>query len=205
MNPVHTIRQARPDDCHDMYRVCVLTGDSGADATGMFDDDDLLPDIYVGPYLRLQPDLAWVVDAGDHVAGYLLAAADTSQFVADYRTHWLPSFTARHRLDPLHDTATERVVRRGYEPESMLGDHLAQFPAHLHIDLLPEVQGRGLGRVLIRTLLAELRRRGIPGVHLGVGRENRNAQAFYAHLGFRPTPQYLDNGLLLGLSTNAEV
>jgi ribosomal protein S18 acetylase RimI-like enzyme len=188
-----------------MYRVCVLTGDSGADATGMFEDDDLLPDIYVGPYLRLQPDLAWVVDVGDHVAGYLLAAADTSRFVADYRAHWLPTFTSRHPRDPLHDAATARVVGRGYEPEAMLGDHLVQFPAHLHIDLLPEAQGRGLGRVLIRTLLTELRRRGIPGVHLGVARENRNAQAFYAHLGFRPVPQHPQNGLLLGLGSNAEV
>jgi ribosomal protein S18 acetylase RimI-like enzyme len=60
---------------------------------------------------------------------------------------------------------------------------VAQYPAHLHIDLLPETQGQGLGRRLIETLFAELRRRGVPGLHLGMNPENIGAGAFYERLG----------------------
>ena len=75
-----SIRPYQPADRDDVYRICVLTGDSGGDATGMLSDDDLLPDIFAGPYLAYQPDLAFVVDAGDHVAGYIISVADTEAF-----------------------------------------------------------------------------------------------------------------------------
>lgn len=63
-----------------------------------------------------------------------------------------------------------------------------EYPAHLHIDLLPVVQGGGVGRRLIATLLDELRRRGVRGVHLGVDPQNVGAAAFYERLGFERLP-----------------
>lgn len=60
----------------------------------------------------------------------------------------------------------------------------AAYPAHLHIDLLPEAQGGGNGSRLIHTLLGALRSRGVHGVHLGVGKANAGAVGFYRHLGF---------------------
>ena len=41
--------------------------------------------------------------------------------------------------------------------------YAAEYPAHLHIDLLPELQGQGWGRRLIDTLVAALRERGVRG------------------------------------------
>ena len=55
---------------------------------------------------------------------------------------------------------------------------------NLHIDLLPQAQGRGLGRQLIERFLAALRAGGVPSVHLGVGERNAGAIAFYERLGF---------------------
>ena len=60
------IRPYRPSDRDDVYDICVRTGASGADATGLYSDDDLLPDIFTGPYVTYQPDLAFVVDTGEH-------------------------------------------------------------------------------------------------------------------------------------------
>ena len=60
------------------------------------------------------------------------------------------------------------------------------YPAHLHIDLLPELQGQGWGRRLVDTLAARLRELGIEGVHLVAGAENAGAVAFYPRVGFTP-------------------
>lgn len=60
----------------------------------------------------------------------------------------------------------------------------ARFPSHLHIDLLPRLQARGLGRRLISTFVAALRDQGSPGVHLHVTRANQRAVEFYRHVGF---------------------
>ncbi|MDR1894433.1 MAG: GNAT family N-acetyltransferase, partial [Spirochaetales bacterium] len=73
----------------------------------------------------------------------------------------------------------------------------AAYPAHLHIDLLPPLQGKGWGRALIETLLGELRNRGCPGIHLEVSADNTAAIAFYTKMGFsvlRTAPQ----GLVMG-------
>jgi ribosomal protein S18 acetylase RimI-like enzyme len=61
---------------------------------------------------------------------------------------------------------------------------VAGHPAHLHIDMLPRLQGRGLGRSLLDHLFAGLRSAGADAVHLGVSPENTNAIAFYERLGF---------------------
>ncbi len=78
----------------------------------------------------------------------------------------------------------------GTHPELMLRlVAITGYPAHLHIDLLPQAQGRGLGRELLRTFGEELIVREVPGVHLGVGEANVGAAAFYRRLGFdEPAP-----------------
>ena len=48
----------------------------------------------------------------------------------------------------------------------------------------PAQQGRGLGRRLVGTLLAELRAEGVRRVHLEVRSSNAVARALYASLGF---------------------
>ncbi len=57
-------------------------------------------------------------------------------------------------------------------------------PAHLHINLLPEAQGGGNGRKLMRAALEQLRADGVSGIHLEVNRENLRAVGFYEVMGF---------------------
>ena len=199
-----SIRPYRPEDHDDVYEVCVRTAANGGDARGLYSDDDLMPDVYAGPYLQLEPELAFVVDTGHHVAGYVLGAADTAGFVQRYQGEWLPSFAARYpRQAP---TAEEQhVVDAGYTPSRMLIPELDEYPAHLHIDLLPELQGQGYGRRLIRVILAALRERGVPALNLGLSAENVAARAFYDRIGFTPLPSSTPGGPVLGISTDAPV
>jgi ribosomal protein S18 acetylase RimI-like enzyme len=80
------------------------------------------------------------------------------------------------------------VLHDGFTPRRMLIAELDEFPAHLHINLLPEMQGKGWGRRLVQTLVDELRSRSIGGVHLGIDLANTGAAAFYERVGFHRLP-----------------
>ena len=197
------IRPYRSGDRDAVYEICLKTGKSGEDATGWLDNDDVLPDIYALPYVDLAPETAFVVDVDGRAHGYILGVADTAAFVERLRTQWLPGFEAKYPLTG-DDTPTQRFVRDARRPERMLIPELDDYPAHLHIDLLPDLQGQGFGRMLVRTLTTELRSRGVPGVWLEYGADNVNAGAFYRRLGFTPLPSSAA-GTRVGLLTDAEV
>jgi ribosomal protein S18 acetylase RimI-like enzyme len=75
-----------------------------------------------------------------------------------------------------------------HHPERMLIPQLADHPAHLHIDLLPDHQGAGHGRALMETFLRALGAAGVPRVHLGMASSNTRARAFYDRMGFDEIP-----------------
>ncbi|TDC52414.1 GNAT family N-acetyltransferase [Jiangella ureilytica] len=185
------IRPYAPGDEDALYDVCLRTGDSGADATGQFADPRLLGEIFVGPYLRFEPSLAFVVDDGEP-AGYVLGARDTPAFERECEREWWPPLRARYPIGTFPDgTRDAHYVEVLHRPHAADPAIVADYPAHLHIDLLPRTQGRGMGRALMQRLLDALREAGAPGVHLGVGAANARAIAFYEHLGFttlRETP-----------------
>ena len=180
--------------------MCLKTGDGGTDATGMYGSDTLLADIFVLPYVDFEPELAFVVETGERVAGYVVATADTRAFIERFRRERLPAFERKYA-----GVQSSHVLDMGRDPDRMLIAELDEYPAHLHIDLLPELQGQGMGRRLMRILLEALRERGVPGVHLGVSPSNTNARAFYERLGFRPLPSDPGSGSLLGIRTDAVV
>ena len=177
------IRPYRPSDRAAVRMICLRTGASGEDATGTGPDDDLIPDTFALPYLEHAPELAFVVDHEESAAGYVIGVPDTAAFVRWYRSHWVPRLEKRYaRLKP--GVSAEPRVRVAFDPERMLIDRLDRYPAHLHINLLPVLQGGGLGRILIERECAELAARGVPGVHLGVSPTNAGALAFYPRVGF---------------------
>ena len=90
-----------------------------------------------------------------------------------------------------------------YHPERRVHPALGEYPAHLHIDLLPEYQGRGYGRALLNTLFAALDKAGVELVHLVMSTANTGARAFYDRMGFHQIP-VADPGELtfLGRSTS---
>ncbi|PWJ24383.1 acetyltransferase (GNAT) family protein [Branchiibius hedensis] len=183
------IRGYRPGDEAALAEVCVRTGAMGGDASGLFDPPGLLPDIYLNPYLAHCPDLAWVVaDGRKPPVGYLVATADTLEFDQWFATQWWPSVAQRYPRAEHPTTLQELVTEAGYTHGSTRDPLAAEYPAQLHIDLLPVLQGQGFGRRLIEVLCEALVARGVPGVHLGASKDNSGAIAFYHRLGFTPLP-----------------
>jgi ribosomal protein S18 acetylase RimI-like enzyme len=165
------------------YRVCLLTGDAGSDATDVCRDPDLLGHVYVGPYLARGLGTQLVVHDDQGVAGYLVSTDDTIAFESWAEAAWWPTLRARYprRHDGSRD---DRLIRLIHEPAPVDPVLAHDYPAHLHVDLLPRTQGRGMGRRLMERLLGELSERGVEGLHFGVDGRNTAALGFYEHLGF---------------------
>jgi ribosomal protein S18 acetylase RimI-like enzyme len=202
MDPI-VIRTAVPEDREALYEICRLTGDAGEDASALYDDPNLLGEVWVGPYLALEPDLSFVAVDGSGVAGYVLGAADTAAFEAACERKWWPSRRERHPEPPASgDLSPDQELHRWiHDPPPTPDAVLAEYPAHLHIDLHPRIQGQGVGRRLVDTLVDALRARRVAGVHLGVDAANHRAIGFYTHLGFElmgPDHDHSD-GWLYGL------
>jgi ribosomal protein S18 acetylase RimI-like enzyme len=195
---VITIRPYRPSDRADVYDVCVRTGALGHDATGMYSSDDLLPDIYALPYVDTEPELAFVADNGERVVGYVIATANTRAFAHWFSETWWPSVAAKY--DGEVSDAEARTLASAADPSRMLLPEVDDYPAHLHIDLLPEAQGQGLGRRLVDALRAALAEQGVPGLHLTMGADNANAGAFYRRLGFTELASSTDAATSFGMT-----
>jgi ribosomal protein S18 acetylase RimI-like enzyme len=185
------IRPFRPGDEPALAEICLKTADAGVDATGVLDDDDLWADVFVLPYVARHPDLAFVVEADDgRVVGYVVGAADTREFEEWFRTRWWPLRSDRWPRPSAPRSRQDGIVAYAYGRGPGTEPYGDEFPAHLHIDLLPEAQGQGLGRRLIDTLVAELRRQGVSGLHLVASSDNAGAIAFYPRVGFEALPSH---------------
>lgn len=169
-----------------LAEICLRTADFGGDATGLLSDDAIWAEIFVLPYVAHHPDLAFVVETDDgRVAGYIVGTDDTPAFEAWFRDEWWPRFADR-RPRPAPGDERDGILNYAHDrgsSETLFG---AEYPAHLHIDLLPELQGQGWGRRLIDALVAELHARGVTGLHLVASAENAGALAFYPRVGFTP-------------------
>lgn len=192
------IRPYRPADLDDLYRICLLTGDSGADASAIYRDPRLLGHVHAAPYGVLSPETAFVVEDQQGVAGYILGALDTRAFEARLEAEWWPALRPRY-LDPSGTshrdwTADQRYAYLIHHPFPAPRRVVEPFASHLHIDLLPRLQGQGLGRRLMDLWLRMADGRGSRGVHLGVSIANARAIRFYLSYGLDRLDLPVPNG-----------
>jgi GNAT superfamily N-acetyltransferase len=184
-----TVRRYRDSDHGALYDICVRTAAGGQDARGMYHSDDLMPDLFAGPYAFLEPDFAFVLDdggqGGGQAVGYVVGTPDTAAFARAYRERWIPRLAGRYAQPPQPPvTPDDQMLALHYRPERLLWPGLAEYPAHLHIDLLPPFQGAGHGRRLMGTFFAAAAQAGAAGVHVCVVAANVRAIGFYHRLGF---------------------
>ncbi|GIF07993.1 GNAT family N-acetyltransferase [Actinoplanes siamensis] len=183
------IRPYRPSDKAAVYDICVRTADAGADARGKYSTDDLMGDLFAGPYAYLEPDLAFVLDDGGRAVGYVVGTSDTATFVKRHRAEWIPLIGDKYPVPPPPPrTPEQHMVALHYEPEHRIVPELRDWPAHLHIDLLPAYQRRGFGRRLITELERAAARAGATGVFVGMLTANVRARGFYDRVGYTVLP-----------------
>jgi GNAT superfamily N-acetyltransferase len=180
------IRHYHPSDLYALYGIGLLTGDSGADASELYHDEELLGHRYVAPYAVLEPDLCFTLLHDGAPCGYILGTRDSHAFHVRCEQDWFPALRARYRLPLADDHSLDADLIRHLYAGIRFDPDLATHPAHLHIDILPVGQGQGWGRALMQTFLTRLRALHVPAVHLWVGRRNTRGIAFYERVGFQP-------------------
>ena len=182
------IRPYRAEDLDDLYHIALATGDSGADASDLYDDPMLVGHVYAAPYAVMSPDTAFVVEDAEGVCGYIVGALDTRAFEAMAEAEWWPALRPQYADPPIDSrddwSRDELMSYLIHHPFPAPRRVVADFPSHLHINLLPRLQGRDFGRRLIDTWMERMRDLGSPGVHLGVGPANLRGVRFYRAYGF---------------------
>ncbi|WP_307272509.1 GNAT family N-acetyltransferase [Labrys wisconsinensis] len=178
------IRQATEEDRRALFDICLRTADGGDDGSELYSDPRLPGYVWAAPYLTCAPAFAFVLVGGGRVLGYTLAAPDTAAFAERLEQAWWP----RVRRDvaglvptrPGDAAILEHIARPDPWPAWLLAD----YPAHMHINILADAQSAGWGRRMIAAGLAALTAAGIAGVHLWLDPRNERAKGFYRHLGF---------------------
>ncbi|MBX4997805.1 GNAT family N-acetyltransferase [Rhizobium lentis] len=178
------IRPAIEADIEAFFEICLKTANGGHDASALYSDPRLPGYIWSAPYLKCAKDFAFVLVQDDRPVGYVIGVPDTGAFDQDLAANWWPS--VRREIAGLKPTRPRDadVLERIQNPRSGTTWLQDEYPAHLHINILPGRQASGWGRRMINTELQALRDHGVTAVHLGVDPNNERAKGFYRHLGF---------------------
>ena len=123
------------------------------------------------------------------MAGYIVGALDTAAFEALLEERWWPTLRPFYAdpagKSPAAWNADEVRAWQIHHPRLTPSWLSGPYPSHLHINLLPRLQGQGVGRALMDHWLTTMRDHGSVGAHLGVGTTNQRATRFYNGYGWR--------------------
>lgn len=185
---MHTFREFRQEDLSAIYAISVKTGDNGRDASALYDDPKLMGHIYSAPYVLLEPDLAIVVEHKDQVVGYVVGTRDTQSWETRLERQWWPAlrnqYEAPNPADHDNWTIDQMRIDRMHSPRLIDREISERYPAHLHMNLLPSIQGRGIGTALLHKWLSIVIKDGDRGVHVGANPKNTDGIAFWQRSGF---------------------
>jgi GNAT superfamily N-acetyltransferase len=185
-----TLRHFRSDDLNALYAISLATGQAGGDAASLYTDPKLLGHIYSAPYALLEPELTLVAEDGLGVAGFALGVFDTAAWERRLEQDWWPWLRDRYGDPDAREAhawnADQRRAAMIHHPRATPQDVIATHGAHLHLNLLPRAQGRGVGARLFAAWRDLALDGQVEGLHVGVNPANLRAKTFWSRQGFTP-------------------
>jgi ribosomal protein S18 acetylase RimI-like enzyme len=157
--------------------------------TGRFRDKKLFALVNTDGYVRFETENGFVAEDRDtgNILGYIIGTDNTPRYEKKFALHiyWrvvLRLFSVTWWRYP----ESFRMVFSWffiYETKSI--KHLYNlYPAHLHINILPDCQRMGIGEKLTNMFMENMAFKGVEGVHLGTSNYNFKALPFYKKNGF---------------------
>lgn len=188
------IRKATEADTEALFRICILTSDAGKPGLALHDFPELPGLTFAVPYLTRKATWAYVLEEENtkEVVGYVVGTHDTQAYEEDVINNWFPIHAIRYRYgsslnNPDIKPSDKSYLERYRNPKAYrsFDANVAFSPAHLHINILDEYQGRGWGRRMIGKAVEHLREMGLDGLWVGIDPRNNAARKFYEKVGFK--------------------
>jgi ribosomal protein S18 acetylase RimI-like enzyme len=196
METTFSIRNVQKNDKPAIQEITYRTGYLGEDLTGrgIFDDPRLLYLIFIHYYPRYEPEHCFVaVDIdSDAVVGFICGTPDTRSQQARFMKRVPPRialrallFTSWRHPKTFRTFLGYAAMGRGLMDDENDDALYAEYPAHLHINLLPGHQRRGIGSSLMHRFERHMASQNVTGIHLQTTSRNHKAVPFYEKMGFR--------------------
>jgi len=184
------LRQALESDAPSLSHICLLTASAGSSAEALHDHGELPGLVYAVPYVKLATTFGFVMvnDETSEVVGYVLGSYDTRVYERDAEEHWWPALRAKYPIDGPGKVsgkeADETYIKLLQKMHTAPEQSIAFSPAHIHIDILPQYQRQGWGKILIACVVEYLKGKDVDSIWVGMDPKNENAMRFYRKLGF---------------------
>ncbi|MDF2514040.1 MAG: family N-acetyltransferase [Herbinix sp.] len=168
---MYKIRGYEEKDKERVEQICIATG--AKELTGNAEMQKARLTVFCHYYIEQEPQQCFVaVNEQDEAVGYILCAKDFNSWEQEFKKLYL-----ENTMNPITGFLGKGTI-------DGLKLFSAKYPAHLHIDIHPDFQGKGLGTQLVDALIKHLKDNGVPGLMLCVGSENEGGQKFYRKYGF---------------------
>ncbi|MFH1211384.1 MAG: GNAT family N-acetyltransferase [Candidatus Woesearchaeota archaeon] len=184
-----TVRKFSPEDRGSVRRLCCDTGLWGKPIDSLFCDRELFADAIIEPYLRLEPEHAFVAEYDERVVGYLCGSIEPDfnrrqmpMVLKAFATVFLKYATGAYNHHPNSKKFVRNIFTRVWRqaPKTPKG-----VKAHLHINLEQEARSIGVGEKMLKAYEQMLRENGIDAYYGEVfSSDTRRPDKLYRRLGF---------------------
>lgn len=181
-----TIRRYQPTDRAAVRQLAGDTAHFGDPIERFLDAREVFLDAFASFYTDFMGNYLWIAEENGALLGYLMGCPDTRDY-----NEWFRSNVRQvaWRAATLHYRGVFTRKSMGYiwryAHVHIPYVDLSPYPAHLHINTRAAKRGSGIGTVLMKTYLDQLRHENVPGVHLETSSANIIAAPWYERLGFQ--------------------
>jgi ribosomal protein S18 acetylase RimI-like enzyme len=155
----------------------------------IFRDKRLFALINTDGYVRYETENGFIAEDRETgtILGYIIGTDDTQRYERTFacRMYWCIALRLLLVSWWRYPESFKLVLYWLFTYETKSIEHLYfEYPAHLHINVMPGCQRYGIGENLIRMFVDNMASKNIYGIHLGTSNFNYKALPFYRKNGF---------------------
>lgn len=170
--PATHIRKYELRDRSSVREICRRTAFRNRGSDAVFEDRELFADYWTRYYTDFEPGSAFVAERNGKVVAYLLGALDSRRFIRIMAWRIVPvialrlawRFSIGRYRQPRSRRFLRWLVTRSWREAPRVP--IRRFPAHFHVDILPEHYHQGLLSRLAFEFLDYAQQRGCSRLHL---------------------------------------